>query len=341
MPALTEKLYKMMETLALINSTQDLDKLLDLIMKSIKGVMEAEASSLLLLDAEKNELYFSTVSGGSEKIKEIRIKADQGIAGHVVQTGRPLIVNDVTKSKYFLKTVDEKTQFKTQSIICVPLISRNKTIGVLEALNKREGKDFDQEDERLFMSFSHQVSVAIENARLYNMAFYDALTKVFMRRYFEAWLDQEFARVKRYRTDLSMIMFDIDHFKKINDTYGHQAGDYVLQQIAQVVKENVRAADVLARYGGEEFVICLPETKIDKAFHSAERIREQIEKKEFNYDGKKIPVTISLGVASFRETPEDSVAQFIKDVDSALYQSKEGGRNRVTAHRPQKQKEAA
>lgn len=341
MPALTEKLYKMMETLALINSTQDLDKLLDLIMKSIKGVMEAEASSLMLLDAEKNELYFSQVSGGSEKIKEIRIKADQGIAGHVVQTGKALIVNDVTKSKYFLKTVDEKTQFKTRAIICVPLISRNKTIGVLEALNKLEGKDFDQEDERLFMAFSHQVSVAIENARLYNMAFYDALTKVFMRRYFEAWLDQEFARVKRYRTDLAIIMFDIDHFKKINDTYGHQAGDYVLQQIAQVVKENVRAADVLARYGGEEFVICLPETKIDKAFNSAERIREQVEKKEFTYDGKKIPVTISLGVASFRETPEDSVAQFIKDVDSALYQSKEGGRNRVTAHRPQKQKEAA
>jgi GAF domain-containing protein len=185
MPAITEKLYKMMETLALVNSTQDLDKLLDLIMKSIKGVMEAQASSLMLLDAEKNELYFSTVEGGSEKVKEIRIRADQGIAGHVVQTGNPLIVNDVTKSKYFLKTVDEKTQFKTRAIICVPLISRNKTIGVLEALNKLNGKDFNQEDERLFMAFSYQVSVAIENARLYNMAFYDVLTKVFMRRYFE------------------------------------------------------------------------------------------------------------------------------------------------------------
>jgi diguanylate cyclase (GGDEF)-like protein len=144
--------------------------------------------------------------------------------------------------------------------------------------------------------------------------------------------------VKRYRTDLSIIMFDIDHFKKINDTYGHQAGDFILRQISQVAKDNVRAADVVARYGGEEFVICLPETKMDKAFHSAERIREEIEKKEWIYDGKKIPVTISLGVASFRETPEDSVAQFIKDVDSALYQSKEGGRNRVTVYRLPRQK---
>lgn len=341
MPTTPEKLYKMIETLALINSTQDLDKLLQLIMKSIKAVMEAEASSLMLLDPEKNELYFSTVEGGSDKVKEIRIKADQGIAGHVVQSGKPLIVNDVAKSRFFLKSVDEKTQFKTRAIICVPLISRNKTIGVLEALNKKSRQDFDDEDERLFMAFSHQVSVAIENARLYNMAFYDGLTKVFMRRYFEAWLSQEFARVKRYRTDLSIIMFDIDYFKKINDTYGHQAGDAVLEGIAQTVKDNIREADVLARYGGEEFVVCLPETKVDKALHSAERIRQEIEKREFVYDGKKIPVTISLGVASFRETPEDSVSQFIKDADSALYQSKEGGRNRVTVHRLQGKREAA
>lgn len=338
---MTEKLYKMLETLALINSTPDLNQLLSLIMKSIKGVMEAEASSTLLLDAEKNDLYFSSVQGGSEKVKEIRIRADQGIAGHVVQTGKPLIVNDVAQSKFFLKTVDERTQFKTRKIICVPLISRNKTIGVLEALNKLNGKDFDREDEKLFMAFSHQVSVAIENARLYNMAFYDGLTKVFMRRYFEAWLDQEFARVKRYRTDLSILMFDIDHFKKINDSYGHQAGDVVLQEIAQVVKNNIRAADVLARYGGEEFVICLPETKVSKALYLAERIRHEIEKKEFIYQDKKIPVTISLGVASFRETPEDSVSQFIKDADSALYQSKEEGRNRVTVHRLQKQRKVA
>ena len=330
--SLIQKLFKMLETLALINSTQDLDKLLGLIMKSIKGVMDAEASSLMLLDPKTNELYFSTVEGGSDRVKEIRIKADQGIAGHVCQTAKPLIVNDVSQSKYFLKTVDHKTHFKTKSIICVPLINRNKTIGVIQALNKKDGQDFSEEDLKLFTAFAHQVSVAIDNARLYNMAFYDALTKVFMRRYFEAWLKQEFARVKRYRTDLSVIMFDIDHFKKINDTYGHQAGDYVLRELSETVKSSIREADIFARYGGEEFVVCLPETTLEKAKVSAERIRQAVEKKSFVFEGKKIPVTVSLGLASFRQTPEETEEQFMKDADQALYASKEGGRNRVSVY---------
>lgn len=333
---LIEKMYKMMETLALINSTLDEEKLLQLIMKAIKDVMEAEASSLLLLDPNTNELYFSTVEGGSEHIKEIRIRSDQGIAGHVMQTGKPLIVNDVSKSEFFLKTVDQKTSFQTRSVLCVPIISRNKAVGVLEALNKKEGKDFNEEDLKLFTAFSNQVSVAIDNAKLYSMAFYDSLTKIFGRRYVEAWLETEYARVKRYNTDLSLVLFDIDHFKKINDTYGHQAGDFVLQELSATVKSVIRQADVLGRYGGEEFLVCMPETKVEKALLSAERIRKGVEEKEFIYEGKRIPVTISLGVASFRQMPEDKVSRFIKDADEALYFSKEHGRNRVTLHGQEK-----
>jgi len=340
-PTLIQKLYKMMDILALINSTQDLDNLLHLIMKTIKDVMEAEASSLMLLDPATNELYFSTVEGGSNKVKEIRIPAGQGIAGQVVKTAKPIIVNDVSKSEFFLKTVDKKTSFKTKAIICVPLISRNKTVGVLEALNKINGEDFTEEDVKLFTAFSNQVSVAIDNAKLYNMAFYDGLTKVFVRRYVEAWLETEYARVKRYKTNLSLIMFDIDHFKKINDTYGHQAGDYVLQELAQTVKANVRSADIIGRYGGEEFMICLPETPIDKAFNSAQRVRQAVEQKEFIYEGKKIPVTISLGLTSFHESPEDTVTKFVKDTDTALYYSKEHGRNQVTVFGQEKLKKAA
>jgi len=333
---LIDKMYKMMDTLALINSTLDEGKLLQLIMKAIKEVMEAEASSLLLLDPNTNELYFSTVEGGSTQVKEIRIRSDQGIAGHVMQTGKPLIVNDVSKSEFFLKTVDQKTSFQTSSILCVPLVSRSKTVGVLEALNKKGGKEFNEEDLRLFTAFSNQVSVAIDNAKLYNMAFYDGLTKIFVRRYVEAWLETEYARVKRYNTDLSLMFFDIDHFKKINDTYGHQAGDFVLKELAATVKNSIRQADILGRYGGEEFLVCLPETKVERALHSAERIRKAVEEKEFIYEGKKIPVTISIGVASFRQTPEDQVNRFIKDADEAMYFSKEHGRNRVTLHGQEK-----
>ncbi len=330
--ALVERLYVVLDSLALINSIQDLSQLLPLIIKTIKKVMHTEASSLLLLDPGKNELYFNTVEGGSEKVREIRIPANQGIAGHVLKTGKPLIVNDVKESPFFLKTVDLLTQFKTKSVICVPLVNRHKTIGVIEALNKVDRGPFTDEDLKLFMAFGHQVSGAIDNARLYDMAFYDSLTKVFMRRYFEAWLAQEFARVKRYHTDLSLMLVDIDHFKKINDHYGHQAGDFVLRELAQTIKISVREADVVARYGGEEFAICLPETTVEKAKFSAERIRKAIEKKRFIYEGNKISVTVSIGIASFSKSPEDSVDKFITDADVALYISKESGRNCVTMY---------
>lgn len=331
-----EKFYRMLETLALINSIQDLDNLLKLVMKAIKEVMETEASSLMLFDPDRNELYFNAVEGGSEKVREIRFKANQGIAGHVLQTGKPFIVNDVSKSKFFLKTIDEKTKFKTKSIICSPLINRHKSIGVIQAVNKLNGKDFTSEDAKLFTAFGHQVSISIDNASLYSMAFTDGLTKVFLRRYFEAWLAQEFARVKRYHTDVSLIMLDIDHFKRINDTFGHQAGDFVLMELAKAVKMMVRSADVVARYGGEEFVICLPETNLEKARYSAERVREAVEKKCFMYGKKEILVTISLGVTSFSKMPEDSIEQFIKDADRALYYSKKNGRNRVTVYHPER-----
>lgn len=324
------KLFKMLETLALISATTDLDRLLRVIMKAIKEVMESEASSLMLLDAETNELYFSTVEGGSEKVKEIRIKADQGVAGHVCQTGKPMIVNDTSKSPFFLKTVDKKTEFKTRQIICVPLISQKKTVGVLQALNRISRKDFDDDDIRLFTAFSHQVSIAIENAQLYNLSVYDGLTKIFMRRFFEAWMAKEFSRVKRYRTNLAVIMFDIDHFKKINDTHGHQAGDLVLTEIAGLVKAGVRNADILARYGGEEFIIGLPETDEANAKNLADRLRTAVEKHEFVFEGTRIPVTISVGVTSFQKTPEEKVEGFIKDADTALYRSKESGRNCVS-----------
>lgn len=327
---LIKKLYTMMDTLSLINSTLDLDKLLQLIMSSIKKVMDCEASSLMLLDPDKNELYFYTVSGGSKIVKEIRIKADQGIAGHVVQNGKPIIINNVSRSNFFLNTIDQKTRFKTRSIMAVPLLSRGKTIGVLEALNKKHGKKFTGEDVRLFTAFSNQVSISIDNTKLYNMAFYDALTKLFVRQYVEAWLETEYSRVKRYNTDLSVIMLDIDHFKKINDTYGHPAGDFVLREVAVSVKKIIRGADVFGRYGGEEFIICLPETKPIKASKSAERIRKMIEEKDFIYEGKKIAVTMSAGIACFKKTPEETISKFIKNADTALYYSKQHGRNRTT-----------
>ena len=328
---IVNKLFMTMDTIALINSTKDFDHLIDLILASIKEVMEVEASSLAQVDYETNELYFSQAAGGSEKVKEIRLKFGEGIAGHVALTKQPMVVNDVASNKYHYKNADNKTAFVTRSILCVPLVVRDKVIGVIQALNKINEQPFDNIDLKIFTAFANQVAVAMENTRLNRLAVYDGLTEIFNRNYFDVWISTEYARVKRYNTMLSFIILDIDHFKQINDTYGHQAGDYVLKNLAARIKSISRKCDLFARYGGEEFVIALPETEMAVAIQVAERYKEEIAAETFRFNQQEIAVTISLGIASYQETPEDSVEQFMENADKMLYKAKKDGRNRLYA----------
>jgi diguanylate cyclase (GGDEF)-like protein len=159
---------------------------------------------------------------------------------------------------------------------------------------------------------------------LEKLATTDRLTQVFNRTKFHEVIKKELERAKRYSHSLSMIMFDIDHFKKVNDTYGHTVGDYVLQTLTQIVKENLREIDYLVRWGGEEFIIITPETDIEKAEVLAERIRKGTENYIFDQVGA---ITISLGVAQLKK--DDTEDTFIKRVDDAMYLAKQKGRNRV------------
>lgn len=156
----------------------------------------------------------------------------------------------------------------------------------------------------------------------------DALTGVHNRRSLEINLKEEIERTRRYRHPLSMIMLDIDHFKNVNDTYGHQCGDYILQQIALAIEKITRSQDILARYGGEEFCCLLPETSIEGAKLLAERFRKKISEKAYSYLDKNIAVTISLGVSTLKEE-SDTAEILLEKADSALYAAKNSGRNRV------------
>ena len=170
----------------------------------------------------------------------------------------------------------------------------------------------------------------IENAyheEIYRLTTVDGLTQVFNRRYFLEQLDREVSRAKRYRRELSLILFDIDHFKQINDTYGHLAGDYVLKQLATVVKGKIRREDILARYGGEEFAIVLPEIDAPNAVTFADKVRKIVEKAPFKFEDTKIAVTVSVGVGTCGET--DDAAALIKRTDEKLYEAKGAGRNVV------------
>lgn len=171
----------------------------------------------------------------------------------------------------------------------------------------------------------------IENAyheEIYRLTTIDGLTQVFNRRYFTETLEREIGRALRYRRDLSLIMFDIDRFKGVNDTFGHLAGDYVLKQLAQVIRTRIRREDVLARYGGEEFGIVLPEIDPHNSLQFAEKVRRLVETSEFKFEDTLIPVTVSVGVASLRPDCEDAQA-FIRQADTALFAAKDAGRNRV------------
>jgi two-component system, cell cycle response regulator len=171
----------------------------------------------------------------------------------------------------------------------------------------------------------------VENAyheEIYRLTTIDGLTQIFNKRYFTELLEREVSRAHRYRRALCLIMFDIDLFKKINDTYGHLAGDAVLRQLAGVVKNNLRREDMLARYGGEEFAVILPEVELAAARHIADKIRRLVEGTRFRFEETDIPVTISLGIAACAEDVQDPAA-FIKASDEKLYEAKQTGRNRA------------
>ncbi len=163
---------------------------------------------------------------------------------------------------------------------------------------------------------------------IYRLTTVDGLTQIFNKRYFVEALDREIARASRYRRELSLVMFDLDHFKEVNDTHGHLAGDAVLKTLAHTIKTRIRTEDIFARYGGEEFAIILPEIDGHNGHQFAEKIRRIVETTDFIFEGTKIPVTISMGVATL-DLEEPAAAALVKRSDERLYEAKASGRNCV------------
>ena len=180
------------------------------------------------------------------------------------------------------------------------------------------------------LKFSFQDSIEEDfQRRQYESATRDALTGCYNKKYFLERLPSEFAFAVRHKKPLSLAMFDIDHFKKINDIHGHQAGDHVLKMLAHTVKEAIRSGDVLARYGGEEFALIMRETLLDAAFIAVERIRRRVESMRFEFADQIIKVTLSAGVSVYESGTEGSVGGLIRAADEFLYKAKNAGRNRT------------
>jgi len=235
-----------------------------------------------------------------------------------------------------------KADEDTKDIPIIILTSRAEIIDKVKGLELGAAdyvqKPFDHEE--LQARVATQVKMKIlwddlqeKNKLLEELVKKDGLTNLYNHRYFHDRMVEEFNRCKRYGLSVSCVLMDIDFFKKINDTYGHQAGDEILRKLAEIILANVRDVDIAARYGGEEFALILPHTSIENAAKFSERVRNSVDETDFQFGGNSIKVTVSLGVASFPGNDPNTHTDIIRFADEALYAAKTAGRNRVELYR--------
>ncbi|HEX5636506.1 MAG TPA: GGDEF domain-containing protein, partial [Gammaproteobacteria bacterium] len=212
--------------------------------------------------------------------------------------------------------------FMYQNITLIPLVSVDSTVNHIGIMI------YDVTDMAV-----NKLRLELANDQLESMSRTDRLTQLFNRGYWEECLGQEYSRFKRAGQTCSLVMFDIDHFKKVNDTYGHQAGDVVIRLTADILVKNKRTTDIAGRYGGEEYAVILLDTSAQNAMTFTERLRKDIESQLVTHDGNNIKYTISLGIAELVSGMSD-YKQWIVCADKALYEAKKGGRNQSVIYKP-------
>ena len=333
-----EDLDKTLQNLSLLysigkamNYISDLKNLLQYILNQAIDIASAEKGSIMLYNLETDRLNIRVLAGledteyqekvNSNEIRCRSFKPGEGIAGRVFMTSQPMIVNNIREDDLFIKS---ETSY-VRSIACIPMIVYSDVIGVINVTNKKKGKEFTDEDVEMLKAVADQAAVAVNKAQLWDMAVTDSLTGLYVRRYFMVKLQEEIHRAERYKKRLSVIMADLDRFKKINDTYGHDAGDRALKTISKFLQKNIRDVDAIARYGGEEFVMLIPDADKEAAFCLAERLRDELAKVELE---DLPPITISLGIATYPSDGTD-LEELIKKADAAMYEAKKQGRNKV------------
>lgn len=315
-------------------SSLDLDEVLQNILLSAMTMADMPAGTVALYDEASGKLQLHAHAGLSDAF----VSHDRwtvkpgGLTYEILDRGEPFIVEDTEEAGFFNNPLALAEGIR--SLIAIPLKMQQKIVGVLY-VDDFKPRHFDAERLRMLSVLASFASMSIDNARLHmrtvQLACTDGLTGLYNHRQFKKMFNEEMARAARYGKPLSIVLFDVDNFKKFNDSYGHPNGDIVLQEMAALLRELLRGCDTIFRYGGEEFVALLPETAFPDAVGVAERIRIFVETESPRFlDRLTIShgITVSVGVASFPEDGQDLPA-LLKTVDDLMYEAKRKGKNQV------------
>lgn len=318
------------EISATLSSTLNLKEMGKKLIELSNLIVPYDHGGLLLYDESKREMELLASKNWDVVEERLKFNIERSLVGWIARNRQPLFFSDMKTKRESMPIVRE-INIKARSFLGLPLDTKGEKVVGVFAISSAEPKAFTGSQQYLLSILCNQAAVLITNAKLHlemqRMAVTDGLTGLMNHRRFQERLSEEFRRIVRHSEPLSLILADIDHFKKINDEYGHPAGDEVLKRVGDVLKEMVRDIDIVARYGGEEFAIILINTEGEGASMLSERIRKTIEKKVFTIGGKRINVTLSLGIASYPRNgrvKEDLISR----ADRALYSAKSEGRNR-------------
>ncbi|MCR4336406.1 MAG: diguanylate cyclase [Candidatus Omnitrophica bacterium] len=320
------KLEQVLGIEAGLHSILDLNKLIDFVVDKTCKVLEAEKCSIMFIDQASGELCVKGHRGIEEPVIEgSPLRMGDKIATLIERHHKTTIPNGAIQ-KHSSKI--DGTLYQSKTFLSVPIELKDRLLGIINVSDKR-GKDtniFTDLDLKILFMIVRQVRIAIENAQLYRELKYltitDPLTGIYNYRYFTQTLDYEIMRSKRYGRSLSFLMIDIDQFKFHNDKLGHQQGDQILKNLAKSIQENIRKTDVVCRYAGDEFAVILPETDLNQAKITAEKIRKKVS--ETFADSL---ISVSIGLAS--STSQTTRFDLIGKADSYLHNAKQQGRNQV------------